>query len=93
MKTQSELEKDVTKDIHIQILQDTLDDLRRENGFIKATVLLLFLMLAIAVAGIIFQGLYHQHKLFKFITDTEFSTEIHMDSDLNNYNNMNVERK
>ena len=93
MKTQSELEKDVTKDIHIQILQDTLDDLRRENGFIKATVLMLFLMLAIAVAGIIFQGLYHQHKMFKFLTDTEFSTEIHMDSDLNNYNNMNVERK
>ena len=93
MKTQSELEKDVTKDIHIQILQDTLDDLRRENGFIKATVLLLFLMLAIAVAGIIFQGLYHQHKLFKFITETEFKSEVYMDSDLSSQNNMTVERR
>ena len=39
------------------------------------------------------QGMYYQHRLFKFIGDTEFTTEIHMDSEKNNYNNMNVERK
>ena len=93
MKTQSELEKDITKDVHISLLQDTLKDLRKENGFIKKTVVMLVIMLFLAIAGIVFQGLYHQHKMFKFLTETEFSTEIHMDSDLNNYNNMNVERK
>lgn len=93
MKTQSEIEKDVTKDIHISILQDTLNDLRTENKFIKKTVVILFLMLTFAIGGIIFQGLYYQHKMFKFLSETEFSTEITMDSDLNNYNNMNVERK
>lgn len=93
MKTQSEIEKDVTKDIHISILQDTLKDLRTENGFIKKVVLMLFILLALSVAGIIFQGLYHQHKLFKFISETEFTSEIWMDNDLSNKNNMNVERR
>ena len=93
MKTQSELEKDVTKDIHIQILQDTLDDLRRENKFIKATVVMLVLLLTFSIGGIIFQGLYYQHKLFKFISETEFTSEIWMDNDLSNKNNMNVERR
>ena len=93
MKTQSELEKDVTKDIHIQILQDTLKDLRRENGFIKTTVLMLFVLLVLSVAGIIFQALYYQHKLFKFISETEFTSEIWMDNDLSDKNNMNVERR
>ncbi len=93
MKTQSELEKDVTKDIHISILQDTLKDLRTENGFIKKVVLLLFLLLALSVAGIIFQGLYYQHKMFKFLSEAEFSTEIFMDNDLSDRNNMNVERR
>lgn len=93
MKTQSELEKDVTKDIHISILQDTLNDLRTENKFIKKTVVILFLMLTFAIGGIIFQGLYHQHKLFKFISETEFKSEVYMDSDLSSQNNMTVERR
>ena len=93
MKTKSELEKDVTKDIHISILQDTLADLRTENKFIKKTVVILFLMLAFAIGGIIFQGLYHQHKLFKFIQEAEFTSEIWMDNDLSDKNNMNVERR
>lgn len=81
------------KDVHISLLKDTLKDLRTENKFIKRTVIILFLMLFVSIGGIIFQGLYYQNKLFKFIGDTEFSTEIHMDSEKNNYNNMNVERK
>jgi hypothetical protein len=93
MKTQSEIEKDVTKDIHISILQDTLNDLRTENKFIKKTVVILFLMLTFAIGGIIFQGLYYQHKMFKFLSETEFTSEIWMDNDLSNKNNMNVERR
>ena len=93
MRTQSDLEKDVTKDIHISILQDTLKDLRTENRFIKKTVVMLFVMLALAVAGIIFQGIYHQHKMFKFLSEAEFTSEIWMDNDLSDKNNMNIERR
>lgn len=81
------------KDIHIMLLKETLNDLRTENKFIKRTVIILFLMLFLSIAGIIGQGMFYQHRLFKFIGDTEFTTEIHMDSEKNNYNNMNVERK
>lgn len=81
------------KDIHIRLLQETLGDLRTENRFVKKTVIILFIMLFLSIAGIIGQGMYYQHRLFKFIGDTEFTTEIHMDSEKNNYNNMNVERK
>ena len=81
------------KDIHIHLLKETLTDLRTENKFVKKTVIILFLMLFFAIAGIVGQGMYYQHRLFKFIGETEFTTEIHMDSEKNNYNNMNVERK
>ena len=81
------------KDVHIVLLKDTLNDLRRENKFIKRTVIMLFGLLALSIAGIIFQGLYYQHNLFKFIGETEFSTEIYMENDLSDQNNMNVERK
>ena len=93
MKTQSELKKDVTKDIHIEILQDTLDDLRTENGFIKRTVMLLFGLLVLALAGVIFQGLYYQHKLFRFLGEVDFNSEITMDNELSNQNSMHIERR
>ena len=93
MKTKSDIEQDVTKDIHISILQDTLKDLRTENGFIKRITLMLFILLSLSIAGIIFQGLYHQHKLFRFISETEFKSEVYMDSDLSSQNNMTVERR
>ena len=81
------------KDIHIKLLQETLGDLRTENKFVKKTVILLFLMLFFAVAGIIGQGVYYQHRLFRFIGETEFTSEIYMDNDMSFKNNMNVERK
>ena len=93
MKTQSELEKDITKDVHISLLQDTLKDLRTENKFVKKTVIILFVLLFFSVAGLVFQGLYHQHKLFKFLGEVEFTSEIWMDNDLSDKNNMNVERR
>ena len=93
MKTQSELEKDITKDVHISLLQDTLKDLRQENGFIKKTVVMLVIMLFLAIAGIVFQGLYHQHKMFKFLGEVDFNSEITMDNDASNQNNMYVERR
>ena len=81
------------KDIHIMLLQETLKDLRTENKFIKKTVLILFLMLFLSIGGIVFQGLYHQYKLFRFIGETEFTSEIYMDNDMSYKNNMSVERK
>ena len=93
MKTESEVKKNVTKDIHIKILEDSLNDVRTENRFIKKTVIILFIMLAFAIAGMIAQNIYHQHKLFRFMENTEFRSEVNMFNDDSNANNMNVERK
>ena len=93
MKTQNEFEKNITKDIHIKLLQDTLGDLRTENRFIKKVVIILFIILTLAIAGIIAQGMYHQNRLFKFIGETEFQTEVQMHNLLSDENSMSVERK
>ena len=93
MKTESEVKKNVTKDIHIKILEDSLNDVRTENRFIKKTVIILFIMLAFAIAGMIAQNIYHQDKLFHFMENVEFRSEVNMFNDESNANNMNVERK
>lgn len=88
MKTESEVKKNVTKDIHIKILEDSLNDVRTENRFIKITVIILFIMLAFAIAGMITQNIYHQHKLFRFMENTEFRSEVNMFNDDSNANKM-----
>ena len=93
VKTSEDLQKIVDKDLHIEVLRDTLTDLRIENRFIKKVVLILFAMLFIAVIGLFAQGIYHQHKMFKFFGENEFNTEIHMDNDLSDSNTMTVKRK
>ena len=44
MKTSDDIKKIVDKDMHIQVLRETLTDLRIENLFIKKVVLILFVM-------------------------------------------------
>lgn len=89
MKTQNEFEKNITKDIHIKLLQDTLGDLRTENRFIKKVVIILFIILTLAIAGIIAQGMYHHHKLFTFLQDYETVSDVKMDN-MDSYNNGNI---
>lgn len=93
MKTSDDIKKIVDKDLHIQILRDTLEDFREENHFIRKVVLILFILLFFAISGIIFQAMYHQHRLFKFMSEIEYNTEIYMDNDISDNNSMNVERR
>ena len=93
MRTTDDIKKIVDKDLHIQILRDTLEDFRAENHFIRKVVLILFTLLFFAISGIIFQAVYHQHRLFKFISEAEFTSEIWMDNDFSDKNNMSVERR
>lgn len=93
MKTASEVRSEVTKDIHISILKDTLADLRSANQMLKRTVYILFVILTLSIGAIIWQGAYYQNKLFKFMDSTEFTSEYFMDNDTSNLNNMHIERK
>lgn len=93
MKTASEIQHDITKDIHISLLKDALTDLRTANSILKKTMYLLCFMLMMSILGIIGVSMYHQHKLFDLMNNVEFSSNIEMQNDSSNSNVMNVERK
>ena len=94
MKTSEDIKKIVDKDMHIQVLRETLTDLRIENLFIKKVVLILFAMLAFAIAGIFFQSMWHQHRLFKFMQEYEVVSDVNMSNqDSYNAGSILIERK
>ena len=93
MKTASEIQRDITKDIHISILKDTLADLRSANQMFKRIIYTLCFIIILTIFGIVFQGTYYQHKLFTFMETAEFSSEVNMINDDSNSNNMNVDRR
>ena len=93
MKTASEIQNEVTKDIHISILKDALADLRITNMILKKTMYLLCFLLMLSILGIVGVSMYHQHKLFDLMNNVEFSSNIEMQNDSSNSNVMNVERK
>jgi len=93
MRTASEVKNDVTKDIHISILKDALNDLRMANVLLKQTMWSLLVILALCIFGIVGLSLYHQHKMFHFMETSEFSSEVNMNNGTGDYNYMNVDRK
>ena len=93
MKTESEIKNDITKDIHISILKDALNDLRMANVLLKQTMWSLLVILALSIIGIVGISVYHQHKMFDLMNNVEFSSNIEMQNDTSNSNVMNVERK
>ena len=93
MKTASEVKNEITKDIHISILKDALADLRFANMILKKTMYMLCILLMLAILGIVGVSVYHQHKMFGFMNNVEFSSNIEMQNDASNSNVMNVERK
>ena len=93
MKTASEVKNDITKDIHISILKDALNDLRMANVLLKQTMWSLLVILALCIIGIVGLSIYHQHKMFDLMNNVEFSSNIEMQNDTSNSNVMNVERK
>lgn len=94
MKTSEDIKKIVDKDMHIQVLRETLTDLRIENLFIKKVVLILFVMLAFAIAGIFFQSMWYQHRLFRFMQEYEVVSSVNMNNqDSYNAGSIMIERK
>ena len=93
MKTASEVKNEVTKDIHISILKDALNDLRMANVLLKQTMYSLLVILVLCIIGIIGLSAYHQHRLFKFMETSEFHSEVNMNNETGDYNYMNIERK
>lgn len=92
MKTASEVKNEVTKDIHISILKDTLKDLRDANLMFKRVIYILCFIVILAICGVVFQGVYHQHRLFTFIESTDFNSEVNMLNEQSNANNLNIRK-
>ena len=92
MKTASEVKNEVTKDIHISILKDTLKDLREANQMFKRVVYILCFIVILSICGMVGVGVYYQHRLFTFIESTDFNSEVNMLNEQSNSNNMNIRR-
>ena len=93
MKTANDLKNDITKDIHISLLKDALADLRTANAMLKRVLCYILIILALSIGGIIGLTVYHQHKLFYFMENMDFTSEVEMHNTTSNSNNMSVERK
>jgi hypothetical protein len=93
MKTADDLRQEVTKDIHISILKDALADMRFVNMILKKTMYLLCFLLMLAILGIVGVSVYHQHRLFNLMENSEVNSEINMHNETGDYNYMNIERK
>lgn len=89
MKTASEIQNEVTKDIHISILKDALADLRITNMILKKTMYLLCFLLMLSILGIVGVSMYHQHKLFDFMQDYEAISNVNMNN-ADSYNNGSI---
>ena len=92
MKTENDLRSDITKDIHISILKDTLKDLREANQMFKKVTYILCFIIVLAISGMVGVGVYYQHRLFTFIEATDFNSEVNMTNEQNNSNNMSIRR-
>ena len=89
MKTQSDIRKEVTKDIHISLLKDALNDLRVMNNILKRCIFTLCLIVVLAIIGIIGLNVYHQHRLFNLMENSETISDVNMTND-ESYNNGSI---
>ena len=92
MKTANEIQNDITKDIHISILKDALNDLRMANVLLKKTMYSILLILALCIVGLVAVSTYYQHRLFTFLETTDFNSEVNMTNEQSNSNNMSIRR-
>lgn len=101
------LKKKITqnKDVYIALLQDSLDDNRKQNTFHKKVTYVLSGIIVFLIAVICAIGIYNQkvikdladrnaERFFKFVQDVETVSEIYVDTDnqSNNNGNINVDK-
>lgn len=91
----TELKKQIAsdKDIHISLLKDTLNDLREQNKFIKKIIFILSGIILSLILGIICLSIYHNEKLMDFVTNSEFISEVYIDTDNESVNNGSIKIK
>lgn len=91
----TELKKQIAsdKDIHISLLKDTLNDLREQNKFIKKIIFILSGIILSLILGIICLSIYHNEKLMDFVTNSEFVSEVYIDTENESVNNGNINIK
>lgn len=91
----TELKKQISsdKEIHISLLKDTLNDLREQNKFIKKIIFILSGIILSLILGIVGLSIYHNEKLMDFITNSEFISEVYIDTENESVNNGNINIK
>lgn len=91
----TELKKQISsdKEIHISLLKDTLNDLREQNKFIKKIIFILSGIILSLILGIICLSIYHNEKLMDFVTNSEFISEVYIDTDNESVNNGSIKIK
>lgn len=91
----TELKKQISsdKEIHISLLKDTLNDLREQNKFIKKIIFILSGIVLSLILGIVSLSIYHNEKLMDFVTNSEFISEVYIDTENESVNNGNINIK
>lgn len=91
----TELKRQISsdKEIHISLLKDTLNDLREQNKFIKKIIFILSGIVLSLILGIISLSIYHNEKLMDFVTNSEFISEVYIDTENESVNNGSIKIK
>ena len=91
----TELKKQISsdKEIHISLLKDTLNDLREQNKFIKKIIFILSGIILLLIMSNVGLSIYHNDKLMDFVTNSEFISEVYIDTDNENVNNGSIKIK
>lgn len=91
----TELKKQISsdKEIHISLLKDTLNDLREQNKFIKKIIFILSGIILLLIISIVGLSICHNDKLMDFVTNSEFISEVYIDTDNENVNNGSIKIK
>lgn len=91
----TELKRQISsdKEIHISLLKDTLNDLREQNKFIKKIIFILSGIILLLIMSIVGLSIYHNDKLMGFVTNSEFISEVYIDTDNKSVNNGSIKIK
>ena len=91
----TELKKQISsdKEIHISLLKDTLNDLREQNKFIKKIIFILSGIILLLIMSIVGLSIYHNDKLMDFVTNSEFISEVYIDTDNESVNSGSIKIK
>lgn len=91
----TELKKQISsdKEIHISLLKDTLNDLREQNKFIKKIIFILSGIILLLIISIVGLSICHNDKLMDFVTNSEFISEVYIDTDNESVNNGSIKIK